>query len=225
VVSGELIGIFADDQLAYVVSELGRPTLLDSLQGRKVRENERAWDLFREKITWNREGRWCSVRHRFSVALVTEPQRAAYALFLLHAIANAASPSGDREDLALRHRSFRLWLDEQAQGYNSPSTALERAITYTLSLWDQLRYVDDGGRPVAEPELRRFPKTWSPTWELASEAEREELTTWASLVGSCRLLGVRPWEYLYDLFSALSEGQTLDPTRWTPKAWARVTRP
>jgi len=228
--TGELLCVSAEDQLYWMVKELpqahdkGSPDLTEAITGRKVREGEVGWSLLRERLGWSRDGRWAALRHRLTLALVTDPQRAAYALFLLYAIDESASPVGERQDLLARERGFKAWLDEQAAGIQKPVTALERAVTYALSVWAQLRHLDDQGKPVEEPEPRRFPKAWTPQWDLSGSDERDALTTWSTLIGCCRRLGVRPWEYLYDLLEAIANERMTDPAAWTPRVWARRAR-
>ena len=229
-ITGELMCVSAEDQLYWMVKELpqahdkGAPDHTEAISGRKVREGEVAWALLRERLGWSRDGRWAALRHRLTLALVTDPQRAAYGLFLLYAIDEAASAVGERADLALRERAFKAWLDDQADGVLKPVTALDRAVTYALSVWSLMRHLDDQGKPIEEPEPRRFPKAWTPQWDLSGADEREALTTWTTLIGCCRRLGVRPWEYLSDLLEVVANDRLSDPPAWTPRVWARRAR-
>ena len=189
------------------------------------RKGELIRDLFRERVGFNRSGVWAGVRRRFSNALVTSPQEAAYALFLIHAINSAASPTrGHHDELVRRSRALRAWLDDQRDQFDDPDTALQRSVVYALTSWDRMRLVDDtgDGKAIPEPEARRFPKTYTPMWDFGSEAEIDRATTWYSLVHTCRQLGVRPWEYFFALFSAMSRGPLAKPESWTPAAWASV---
>jgi hypothetical protein len=226
---GELFCVSAEDQLYWAIKEPaqgadpGSPDPTEGAGGRKVREGEVAWNLLRDKLGWSREGRWGGLRHRLTVALITDPQRAAYGLFLVGALGQAAGPSGDKADLAARQRALKTWLDEQHATMDSPSTAMARAVSYALQLWPQLRHVDEAGRPIDEGEPRRFPKAWTAQWDLQSVADREALTTWCTLIGCCRRLGLRPWEYLYELFEAVANDALRDPAAWTPRAWAKAS--
>ena len=90
----------------------------------------------------------------------------------------------------------------------------------------EVRFVDDSGdgATVSAPEARGFPKNYVPLWTFKNEAEIQRATTWYSLIHTCRQLGIRPWEYLFDCFSALSKQQVTQPEKWTPAAWARATQ-
>ena len=191
------------------------------------RKGELIQDLFRERVGYNREGVWAGVRRRFTLALATSPREAAYALFLIHAINAAASPAhGQHDELVRRSRSLRAWLDDQREQFDDPDNPLQRAVVYTLSSWDRMRFVDDtgDGAAIPAPDARGFPKNYVPLWTFDTEAHILRATTWYSLIHTCRLLGIRPWEYLYDCFSALSKQEVHHPAQWTPAAWARTTR-
>jgi hypothetical protein len=188
------------------------------------RKGELIRDLFRERVGFNRVGIWAGVRRRFTTALATNPQEAAYALFLIHAINIAASPErGHHAELVRRSRVLRAWLDDQRDQFDDPDTVLQRAVVYTLNSWDRMRMVDDAGDGQSIPEApgRSFPKTYTPLWEFKNDADVKRAVTWYSLVHSCRLLGLRPWEYFFAAFTALSTDKLNNPAQWTPAAWAR----
>ena len=192
------------------------------------RKGEAVRDLFRERVGYNRAGIWAGVRRRFTLALATSPREAAYALFLIHAINVASSPEhGQHDELVRRSRALRAWLDDQRDQFEDPDNPLQRSILYALASWERMRFVDDSsdGSPVAEPAAAKFPKNYVPLWPFADEAEIRRATTWYSLIHTCRLLGVRPWEYLNDCFAALSKGPEIQPEQWTPAAWARSIQP
>jgi hypothetical protein len=201
------------------------PLLKDTPPSR--RKGELIQDLFRERVGYNRAGVWAGVRRRFTLALATSPREAAYGLFLIHAISAAASPAhGQHDELVRRSRALRAWLDDQRDQFEDPDNPLQRAVIYTLSSWDRMRFVDDSGdgAAIAAPEARGFPKNYVPLWTFDTEAKIHRATTWYSLIHTCRLLGIRPWEYLFDCFSALSKQQVTQPEQWTPSAWARAIR-
>ena len=191
------------------------------------RKGEVIRDLFRERVGYNRSGIWAGVRRRFTLALATSPREAAYALFLIHAI-NVASSSkhGQHSELVRRSRALRTWLDDQRGQFEDADNPLQRSILYTLTSWDRMRFVDDSddGSPVAEPAAAKFPKNYVPLWPFGDDAEIRRATTWYSLIHTCRLLGVRPWEYLNDCFAALSKDSPIQPEQWTPRAWASSIR-
>ncbi len=183
-------------------------------------------ELFRERIGFNRAGLWAGVRRRFTTALSVSPREASYGLFLLHAIYSAASPTrGQPEELLRRSRALRAWLEDQREQFEDPDTALQRAVVFALTSWENMRLVDDEreGQPIPEPPSRKFPKTFVPVWTFGGNEELSRALTWYSLTHTCRMLGVRPWEYLFALFTRLSEGPIADPEAWTPHAWAEST--
>ena len=225
-VDGHLLVVSRPDATLLVHLDKGETDELVKSVPPSRRKGERVRDLFRERVGFNRSGIWAGVRRRFTTALATSPQEAAYALFLIHAIATAASPArGQHDELVRRSRALRAWLDDQRDQFDDPDNALQRAVVYALSCWDRMRLVDDAGdgKPIDEPPARRFPKTYTPLWDFKSEEEVRRAVTWYSLVHTCRMLGVRPWEYFFAAFSAMARGTLEEPTQWTPRAWAAAT--
>ena len=223
-VQGELRAVQNDEHQLLVHQDKGAaPPPLAEATGRRAGQGTAAWDLALERFGWNRAGVWASTRRRFFATLVTHPKASAYALFLLYAIENARSV--DPNALAERHTAFHAWLSARRAEFDEPETGFDYAVVHALHGWDRMRLLDGAGRPVPEPELRRFPKGWSPAFELVNDVDLERMQIWASVVGSCRALGIRPWEYLADLLQAAATDRFDDPARWTPAAWARTTRP
>ena len=190
--------------------------------GRTKANGTFCWDLFLERIGWNRAGIWAGVRRRFTACLVTHPQQAAYALFLSYAIENARVT--DRGELANRCRALHEWLLARRAEFDDAENGLQYAIIHSLTMWERMTWVDESGGLSEEPPMRPLPKTFEPTWELQSDREVEQTVLWGSLVASCRALGIRPWEYLYDLFQASAADRADDLSQWTPAAWALTTR-
>ncbi len=220
---GELKAVTTDEHLLLVHAEAGEapPSLLQP-PGRSRAKGKVAWDLFLERIGWNRAGLWAGVRRRFTASLITHPQLAAYALFLIYAIDNARIVAP--KELAPRCRALQDWLEARRSEFNEPENGLHYAILHALSMWERMAWVDAQGAPVDEPEMRPLPRGFEPTWEMDDDREVEQTAIWGSIVGSCRQLGIRPWEYLYDLFQAVAAERLDDPAQWTPAAWARTTR-
>jgi hypothetical protein len=220
---GEFKAVTTDEHMLLVHTEAGEapPDVLQA-PGRSRPKATAAWDLYLERIGWNRAGVWAGVRRRFTASLVTHPQQAAYALFLAYAIDHARVVAP--KELAVRASAMKDWLEARRDEFDDPENGFQYAIVHALSMWERMAWVDAEGQPTDEPELRPLPKGFEPTWELDGDREVDQTVIWGSIVASCRQLGIRPWEYLYDLFQAVAADRFETPEQWTPAAWAKTTR-
>jgi transposase len=117
------------------------------------------------------------------------------------------------------------WIVEH-RGSEPPSSPLGRAFTYAINQREALtRYLDDGRVPIdntgAERALRGI-AVGRHNWLFAgSDAGGERAAIFYSLIRTCELNDVEPWEYLRDVLMRLAEGwpearlAELLPHRWT----------
>ena len=111
-----------------------------------------------------------------------------------------------------------------------PKSALGKAITYARNQWPTLVvFLDDGNVPVhnnTSERLLRGPVTGRKNWLFAgSEGGAETAATCFSVVHSCMLAGVDPYEYLRDVLSLLPDAKPAHVADLTPKAWAEKFGP
>ena len=120
------------------------------------------------------------------------------------------------------------WIVEH-HGVDPPSSPLSRACTYAINQREALmRYLDDGLVPIdntgAERALRGI-AVGRNNWLFAgSDAGGERAAAMYSLIRTCELNDVEPWEYLRDVLVRLAEGWPADrlgellPHRWSAAA-------
>jgi hypothetical protein len=72
----------------------------------------------------------------------------------------------------------------------------------------------------------RGPVVGRKNWLFAgSKAGAETAATIFSIIGSCVLVGIDPYEYLRDVLSLLPDATPNELTKLTPKAWAERLGP
>jgi len=106
-----------------------------------------------------------------------------------------------------------------------PQELLGQAIDYALKRWEALnRFVDDGvleiDTNIIENSIRPSAlgkKNWLFVGHLEAGERRAVIYT---LLGSCRRLGINPFDYLKDLFTRLPEAKITQIQDFTPAAWA-----
>lgn len=180
-----------------------------------------------------RAGCWSHVRRKFFEARDSDPLHADLALTMirqLFAVERLVRTSPPDERLAARDRwtrpildGFRRWLvDRQADA--RPSSPLGRAVGYAVNQWEHLVvFLDHGGVPAhnnaSERHLRQ-PVVGRKNWMFAgSEGGAESAAVLFSIVGSCILQAVDPWEYLRDVLGRLPDHPANRVGELTPAAW------
>ncbi len=182
-------------------------------------EGLRAFALFADVRGLSRMGRWAGIRRKLHAALPTDPERAAYGLFLAHRVRAAWSLTPDAEALGRAAASFHRWATGLRATFDAPRSTLERAVLGAVAEWSALDPLDAAGRP-ASPLEKAGEGRQMPVFQLdPRDADPVGLLAWHSLVETCHGLGVRPWVYLSDLVDAVAAGGLDDPARWTPAAW------
>jgi transposase len=183
-------------------------------------------------------GCWAHARRKFVDAVKLHPQDGEAvkmvvrmdALFVVDREARRQGLSG-AERLALRREHARPWLDEIRQECRTvlqqvlPQSALGKAASYTLNMWDKLErcfkyeevelsnnLAENSMRPVA---LGR--KNWL---HVGSVKSGPKVAAILSIVESCRRLGVAIKDYLAAVLPGLdrrmlSQVADLTPARWS----------
>ena len=176
----------------------------------------------------------CNVHARryFEKALKYDKVKAGAVLALytkLYEIERSINGSDDNEILEVRQRESVPILNQMKELLRSwqlivpPKTSLGIGVSYALVRWDKLcRYTEYGYlRPdtnLVENSIRPIAvgrKNWL---HIGHEEALETASIHASLVNTCKRLGINPWDYLRDVFIRLGCGDTgiddMLPDRW-----------
>lgn len=166
-----------------------------------------------------RAGCWSHARRYFfdareqSPALADEALRKIGVLFEVERAIQGADLQTRRVARATETRAamddIKTWLVGQVHRAR-PKSAIGQAIHYALNQWSFLEVC--ASRPeipihnnMSELQLRR-PVIGRKNWLFAgSEGGAQSAATLLSLIGSCRLHGIDPWEYLQALLKAINQ--------------------
>ena len=173
-------------------------------------------------------------RRGFEKALKNDKNDASYALAVyakLYEIESRAANCTDEERYAMRQQEavpilnkFEVWLKEK-QLTALPDTKFGKAVNYCLNRWEALtRYTTQGflnidNNPV-ENAIRPIAigrKNWL---FCGSEEGGETAATLASIVNTCKRVGINSYDYITDVLVRLTQGccniDELLPDRWQP---------
>jgi len=138
------------------------------------------------------------------------------------------NPSLDRarvrqEKSAPLLESIRKLLIEEHTAH-LPRSATGKAIDYTLSRWAQLTlYVRDARLEIDNNLVEnaiRPTAVGKKNWLFFGSAQAGKTSAiFYSLIGTCRLLGIVPEEYLLDVITALPTMTNQTAAEWTPAVW------
>lgn len=146
------------------------------------------------------------------------PEQVDYALAIMKSLFDVeriAKHLDERERQALRTRlakprlaALRLWLDEQ-KPYALPKTAFGEAVTYLDNQWDALCfYASTGFVPShnnASENGLRGTVLGRGNWLFAgSVGGGKTAATWMSIIQTCRLHSIDPFEYITDVLTKLA---------------------
>jgi transposase len=176
---------------------------------------------------------WAHARRKFFDAMPSDARRAQVALAHireLYRIEKAARDleAGPRQQLRVAEakpvlETFKRWLAEQSACV-LPKSPIGEAIGYARGQWQALqRYVDDGILDIdnnqAERALRRVAigrKNWM--FAGSDEGGRRAAIVY-SVVASCAVLKINPYEYLRDVLARLPSAPPESLATLTPKSW------
>jgi len=139
----------------------------------------------------------------------------------------------DEQRLALRKKytkpfldKIEAWLKVQQQKGHAPDSLIARAITYAVNQWGKLRMFTEDGK--INPDNNSIERAIRPitlfrknSLFAGNEHGGERAALFYSLVESCKLNGIDPFEYLHDVYNRLhdcpaSELINLLPPNWKP---------
>jgi hypothetical protein len=183
-------------------------------------------------------GCWAHCRRYFFKALTTDPERAKVGLSKIGALFRierqlTESKANRKTKEKVRKKKARPiinnlfeWLDAQALVVLDGSPIAD-AVRYARNQRDALeRYLTDGRLPMhnntSELQLRRQAigrKNWL---FIGSEDGAVANTVFVSLLASCQMHGLHPWEYLRDLFCLLPQWPRSRILELAPAYWAET---
>lgn len=178
-------------------------------------------------------GCWAHARRRFFEAQVTDRERALVGLGFIKKLYEAdrvamklppSRRTAERERLCRPVLDgFKQWLDATALVV-LPKAPIADAVGYVRNQWDALtRFVEDArlklDNNAAERQLRRV-AVGRKNWLFAgSEEGAERACVLYSLLATCKLHGVNPFDYLRDVLVRVGSHPARDVLALSPKAW------
>jgi len=216
----------------YVVVEL-----LKDFQGAVQSDGYGAYNLYENKQGVLLLGCMAHARRKFEQALKEDPQGAGYALMIIQGL-YAVEHQGKEEALtpdqikALREeksypvlKAFERWLVE-TYPKTLPKSLMGQAIAYTYNIYPRLvRYVLDGRYQIdnngAERGVRALALGRKNYLFCGNDEAARHTAVIYSLLGSCRLCGINPTEWLTDVLERLPDHSILKlhellPCNWKP---------
>jgi transposase len=214
----------------YVVVEL-----LRDFQGAVQSDGYGAYNIYENKKGVLLLGCMAHARRKFDQSLKDDPQRANFALTViqsLYAIEREAQESNltTAQVKALRQekaypilKDFERWLYDEL-GKALPKSLIGKAIAYTYNIYPRLaRYVLDGRYDIdnngAENGVRALALGRKNFLFCGNDQAAERTAVIYSLLGSCRLAGVNPNDWLTDVLKRLPDQSVLRLGELLPSNW------
>jgi transposase len=180
---------------------------------------------------------WTHTRRYFERAKDCEPEASAEALERIGELYRIEAEIRDQGLIGAAKRDYRLthakpvvdaffaWAEDQLErAALLPSNPLTKALSYALERRAGLRlYLDDPEVPIdtnhLERALRPIPlgrKNWLFCW---SEVGAEAVATLQSLIVTCRLHNIDPYDYLVDVLQRIDRHPAKEVHLLTPRRW------
>ena len=183
-------------------------------------------------------GCWAHARRRFFEAQLTDRERALIGLGFIKRlyeadrVASRAPPvrrTEERQRLAAPVlEAFKAWLDAESLVV-LPKAPIAEALGYARNQWGALtRFLDDARLKLdnnsAERQLRRV-AVGRKNWLFAGSDEgAERACILYSLIASCKLHGVNPFDYLRDVLLRVGDHPARDVLALSPKNWKKPAK-
>jgi len=212
-------------------------TFLAGYKGHLVADAHAVFDHLYRKGDVVEVGCWSHARRYYFKALETDPDRARHALALIASIftiERKIAHAPPETKLKIRQAetkpvvdAFFAWCERESR-LVLDETPIAKAIGYALNQRAALeRFLGDGRLPAhnnwSERELRREAvgrKNWL---FIGNDDAGEVNATFVSLIASCQLHGIEPWEYLRDLFCLLPAWPQRRVLDLSPAFWKKTT--
>jgi len=183
-------------------------------------------------------GCWAHARRRFFEAQLTDRERALIGLGFIKKLyeadrmASRAPPirrTEERRRLAAPVLdTFKAWLDAESLVV-LPKAPIAEGLSYARNQWGALtRFLDDARLKLdnnsAERQLRRV-AVGRKNWLFAGSDEgAERACVLYSLIASCKLHGVNPFDYLRDVLVRVGDHPARDVLALSPKYWKQPAK-
>ena len=193
------------------------------------------YDIFENRPGITTLGCWAHARRKFEQALDNDPARATYALGIIQRMYDIEREcrrhnlSPDQRYRMRQHKALPLtqalhrWLVENRSDRRA---SIDRAIGYTLAIYPRLcRYLDDGRYQIdnnmAENAVRPLALGRKNYLFCGSHSAARDSAMIYSLLGTCRMCGHNPQQWLADILCRIndcrtSQLHTLLPANWSP---------
>ena len=209
----------------------------DSFSGTIVSDGYKAYEKFAEKTAGVTQAQcWAHSRRYFERALDADSaaEEALTIIGELYKHENIAKEKNLQGEDKLNYRTkhmapivdaFWTWCDQQCQRNDLvPSDKLTKALNYVMARQAELQvFLADPDVPLdtnhLERELRVIPmgrKAWLFAW---TEIGAERIAIIQSLMVTCKLHGVNPYEYLVDVLQRISQHPAKLVHELTPRIW------
>ncbi len=183
-------------------------------------------------------GCWAHARRKVHDALKADPALAEEMMELirkLYAIERAAKEADLDADAVFQKRKreakpilaeIGVWLDTQRERV-LPESPIGKAITYATNQWQALnRYVEDGRLDIdnnaSERSLRTIVIGRLNYMFCGSHEGAKRAALFYSLIGSCKLIGIDPFEYMRDIIERMPTCTKKRAAELTPAEWKKA---
>lgn len=199
-----------------------------------------AYESYAKKVGLTHAQCWAHTRRKFFDAQFIEPERAAEALDLIGAIYEVERQVLEQALTGQTKRAYRqekaapavtkffTWVQKQfdSQGF-LPSSPLTKALSYARERRECLEvFLTDPDVPVdtnhLERALRAIPmgrKNWLFCW---TETGAEHVGIVQSLLVTCRLHNIDPYDYFVDVLQRVKDHPPLQMDELTPRRWKEL---
>lgn len=187
---------------------------------------------------------WAHARRKFFEAKSNDPQRAAQALgwiqqlYLVEEKLSALADQPNYYELRLEQRQslavpileqLHAWLEEN-QRHTLPQSPIGKAINYALSRWKRfLVYTTDGRLEIDNNRLENMMRPIALGRKNYLFAGSPNGAEWAalfySLLASCQLNDINPFDYLYDVLWRINDHPVNRLDELLPDRWQPLRRP
>jgi transposase len=212
--------------------------LLHPFQGAVQSDAYGAYDIYENKKGVLLLGCAAHARRKFEIALKDDPQRAKYALKIfrdLYAIEREAKERELSHDAIKQLREeksypilkdFEKWLLENHSAV-LPKSLIGKAISYTYNIYPRLaRYVLAGKYNIdnngAENGCRNLALGRKNYMFCGNNEAAERTAIIYSLLGTCKLSGVNPTEWLTDVLNRIPDHSVLRLSELLPGNWKPI---
>lgn len=218
-------------------TEVVRNLLLDKFTGILLSDGYPVYDSIVAELQLQHAHCWAHARRKFIEAEHQEPVSSRQAVALIREIYDKEAQAPDERDKRLEFRlkyikplvdKFFAWLHEESKRLDGlPKTSYSDAVNYALPREASLRVflsnpdvpIDNNHTERAVRPLVMGRKNYLFCW---SELGAEKVAIIQSLIITCQLHDIDPWEYLTDVAQRISTHPALQVEDLTPRLWKNL---